>query len=84
MEGMTYYGALLVIAIFIFSMLRTNHGGMALIGLLLGVYIVYSHETGHTATEFKNDMVQKIDEEAPDFSYNKDREEGKKAIRGEE
>jgi len=81
MEGMTYYGALLVIAIFIFSMLRTNHGGMALIGLLLGVYIVYSHETGHTATEFKNDMVQKIDEEAPVYNYEKQIEEGTRDLK---
>jgi len=81
MEGMTYYGALLVIAIFIFSMLRTNHGGMALIGLLLGVYIVYSHETGHTATEFKNDMVQKIDEEAPVYNYEKQLEEGTRDLK---
>jgi len=81
MEGMTYYGALLVIAIFIFSMLRTNHGGMALIGLLLGVYIVYSHETGHTATEFKNDIVQKIDEEAPVYNYEKQLEEGTRDLK---
>lgn len=81
MSGMMYYGALVVLALFIFSMLRTNHGGMALIGLVIGIYIVYSHETGHTATEFKNDMVQKIDENAPKYNYDKQLEEGTKDLK---
>ena len=79
MDGMMYYGALLLIAFFIFSMVRTNHGGMALIGLVVGIYLVYSHETGHTATEFKNDLVQKIDKEAPVFNHDIDKE---KALKG--
>ena len=80
MDGMMYYGALLLIAFFIFSMVRTNHGGMALIGLVVGVYLVYSHETGHTATEFKNDLVQKIDKEAPVFNHDLDKEEALKRL----
>ena len=80
MDGMMYYGALLLIAFFVFSMLRTNHGVMAFIGLVVGIYIVYSHETGHTATEFKNDLVQKIDKEAPVFNHDLDKEEALKRL----
>lgn len=35
-----------------------------LIVLAIGAYIVYSHETGYTATDYKNEMVESLDEAA--------------------
>lgn len=73
MDGLVYYGSLVVIALFIFSMRRVNNNFLAFIALLIGIYIVYSHETGHTATEFKNNMVDKINDEVPNYGYTKER-----------
>jgi len=74
MDGLTYYAALAVIAIFIFQMTRTHNNFLAFIALLVGVYIVYSHETGYTATDFRHDMVNTIDENAVDFSKSDERD----------
>ena len=82
MDGWMYYGSLAVIAMFIFSMTRTNNNFLALIAFVVGAYIVYSHETGYTATDFRYDMVNKIDQETGDYDYseNKNREEAKKLV----
>ena len=74
MEGWMYYGSLLVIALFIFSMTRTHNNLLALIALVVGVYIIYSHETGYTATDFRHEMVDTIDENAIDFSKSENRD----------
>lgn len=68
MDGIMYPVSLIVIAIMAFSFNRNNNSFLMIFVLLVGVYIIYSHETGHTATEFKNNMVQSIDESARDFS----------------
>ena len=36
--------------------------------LAIGGYIIYSHETGYSATEFKNEMIDSLDKSARDFS----------------
>lgn len=74
MDGLLYYGSLVVIALFIFSMTRTHNNFLAFIALLVGIYIVYSHETGYTATDFRHDMVNTIDENAVDFSKSDQRD----------
>lgn len=38
-----------------------------LVALAVGVYIIYSHETGHTATEFKDSVIHSIDKSAEKF-----------------
>jgi len=68
MDGIMYPISLIIIAIMAFSFNRNNNSFLMIFVLLVGVYIIYSHETGHTATEFKNSMVQSIDESARDFS----------------
>jgi hypothetical protein len=42
---------------------QNNNTLLLLITLAVGVYIVYSHETGHTATEYKNQIVNSINDE---------------------
>jgi hypothetical protein len=80
MDGWMYYGSLLMIGIFAFSMSRTHHNMLAFIALLVGAYLIYSHETGYTATDFRHEMVDKIDKETSDYDYskNKEREEAKR------
>ncbi len=63
MSGWMYYGSLLLIAMFILSMFRTHNNLLALIALVVGIYIVYSHETGHTATDLRHEIVDKLDKE---------------------
>jgi len=72
MEDMIYPASLIVIALLVFILYQNNNSKLALLMLAIGVYIVYSHETGNTATNFKNDMVKSINEGAEDFtkSYN--------------
>lgn len=77
MDGWMYYGSLVVIAMFIFSMTRSNNNMLAFIALVVGVYIVYSHETGYTATDFRHEMVNTIDENAVDFSKSDNRDSSK-------
>ena len=62
MDGTLYYFALLVIALIAFQLNRTNNTILMLIVLSIGAYIIYVHETGHTATDFKNEMVESLDE----------------------
>lgn len=68
MDGMMYPVSLIVLAVLAFSFYQTNNTKIVLLMIITGVYIVYSHETGNTATQWKNDMVQSIDESAGTFS----------------
>ena len=68
MEGIYYPISLLVLAVMAFSFNQTNNSKIALLMVLIGIYIVYSHETGNTVTEWKNDMVKSIDDSAGNFS----------------
>lgn len=39
--------------------------------IVIAIYVVYSHETGNTATNFKNDVVESINESSDGFKgYN--------------
>ena len=44
--------------------------------VVVGIYIIYSQETGHTATEFKRDMVDSANE-AVGNGYSRDLSTGK-------
>ncbi|QOP44776.1 hypothetical protein [Sulfurimonas paralvinellae] len=69
-----YLLSLLIIVVLVYFFFQHNNTLLLLITLAIGGYIVYSHETGHTATEFKNDMVNSINDEAQGF-------EGRKGIK---
>ncbi len=71
MEGYTYFFSLLIIALLSFVFFQQNNTVLMIITLAIGVYIIYSHETGHTATEYKNKVVKSINDEAEGFSQRK-------------
>ena len=67
MDGMLYPASLVLLAVLAFTFNQTHNTKMALIMILIGVYIVYSHETGYTATDFKNEMVNELDNSANNY-----------------
>jgi hypothetical protein len=71
MDGMLYYGVLVLLIGLAYMFFQHNSTGLLLITVVIGIYIVYSHTTGHTATEFKNDVVESINEEAQGFNKRK-------------
>jgi len=71
MDDITYYGSLALIASLAYMFFRNNSTFLLFIVLSIGAYIIYSNETGYTATEFKNSMVNSINEEAQDFTHKK-------------
>ncbi len=68
MDGILYPASLLLLAVLAFTFNQTNNSKIALVMILMGVYLIYSHETGNTATSFKNDLVHDLDESAGNFS----------------
>jgi hypothetical protein len=67
MEEYIYPASLAVLALLAFIFNQNNNTKLALIMVLLGVYIIYSNETGYTATDFKNSMIDSIDKSAEEF-----------------
>ena len=72
MDDLIYPASLVVIALLVFVLNQNNNSKLALLMLVIGIYIVYSHETGNTATDFKNNMVNSINEGAEDFTKSYD------------
>ncbi len=68
MDGMFYYLILAVLGILAYTFFQNHNEKLALLMLGIGIYIVYSHETGFTATEFKNETVKSIDESASEWA----------------
>ena len=66
-----YILSLVIIIVLAYFFFQHNNSLLLLITLAIGAYIVYSHETGHTATEFKNEVVSSINEEAEGFNERK-------------
>ena len=62
MEGFLYPFSLIVIAVIAFALNKTNNFILMAIVLGVGAYIIYTHETGNTASDFKNEMVESLDE----------------------
>ncbi len=71
MDGMLYYGVLVLLIGLAYMFFQHNSIGLLLITVVIGIYIVYSHTTGNTATEFKNEVVNSINEEAQGFDDKK-------------
>jgi len=68
MYGFMYPASLVLLALLAYTFNQSNNSKLALLMILIGIYIVYSHETGHTVTDWKNEMVESIDKSAEDFS----------------
>jgi fatty acid desaturase len=71
MDGLLYYGSLLLLIALAYMFFQNNNSLLLLVSIAITVYIVYSHETGHTATEFKDDVVNSINNEAEGFNEKK-------------
>ena len=67
MDGWMYPLSLVVVALMAFTFYRNNSMKMVLLSLAIGVYIIYSHETGYTATDYKNEVIDSIDKSAKEF-----------------
>ena len=59
--------SLLIVVLMAFTFYRNNSMKMVLLSLAIGVYIIYSHETGYTATDYKNEVIDSIDKSAQEF-----------------
>lgn len=59
--------SLLIVVLMAFTFYRNNSMKMVLLSLAIGVYIIYSHETGYTATDYKNEVIDSIDKSAKEF-----------------
>lgn len=68
MDGWLYPVSLVVVAVMAFTFFQNHNGKLALLMLVLGIYIVYSHETGYTATDFRNETVKSLDESADEWA----------------
>jgi hypothetical protein len=67
MEGIIYPASIIFLAILAFVFYQGRNTLLMFITIVIGIYIVYSQETGHTATEFKNDVIESIDSKAKEF-----------------
>lgn len=61
MDGYIYIGSLAVTLLAALMFYKNNNINLMLLMIGIAGYIVFSHETGHTATEFKNSVVDSID-----------------------
>ena len=68
MSTFLYIGIVLLLAAFAYNLYQHNNHKLAFLVIAIGVYIVYSQETGHTATEFKNELLQSVEEEVDDVA----------------
>jgi len=68
MDGMFYYLTVGVLAVLAYTFFQNHNEKLALLMLGIGIYIVYSHETGYTATDFRNETVKSIDESASEWA----------------
>ena len=89
MDGSLIYPvSLVVLGLLVFVLYQNNSMKLMLAVLAIAGYIVYSHETGHTATEFKKDMVDSVEQSAEKFGERYDTDmydadEAKKSVEGE-
>lgn len=68
MDGSLYPASLLVVAIMAFYFYRTNNIKLTVFALAVGIYVIYSHNTGYTATDYKNEVVDSIEKSATEFA----------------
>ena len=86
MDGMFYYLTLAVLGVLAYTFFQNHNEKLALLMLGIGIYIVYSHETGYTATDFRNETVKSLDESASEWAKDRgtegyDASEAEKAVK---
>lgn len=68
MDGSLYPLSLLVVVIMAFYFFRNNSVKLGIFSLAVGVYIIYSHNTGVTITDYKNEAIDSIEKSATEFT----------------
>lgn len=68
MDGMFFYLTLAVLAILAYTFFQNHNEKLALVMIALGIYIVYSHVTGNSVTDFKDEAVKSLDESASEWA----------------
>ena len=83
MDSLSYPVSLLVVALAAFAFNRNNSPKLMLLSLAIGVYIIYSHESGKSVTTFKDEMIESIDNSAKEFVKEKGalQEEGTEVVK---
>ena len=72
MDEILYPASLILLALLAFTFNRSNNGKMTLIIIIIAIYIIYSHETGDSATDWKNEMVESMDKGVGNYSESHD------------
>ncbi len=67
MDGWLYPLSLAVVGLLAYIFYQNNSFKMMLLMIAIGIYFIYSHETGYTATDYKNEVIDSIDKSARDF-----------------
>jgi len=67
MGDYTYILSLVIVVALIVTFYRNNSHILMLVVVAVGVYLVYSHETGYTSKDFKNQIVKSIDNTVKDY-----------------
>lgn len=65
---MLYYVSLILVILVAFMFFRNNNIKLLVLTILVGIYVIYSDSTGNTATDFKSEMVDSLNESAKDFA----------------
>jgi Ca2+/Na+ antiporter len=68
MEGFMYPATLIFLTLVAWMFYRDNSLVLMSLAIFVAIYVVYSQETGHTATEFKNNIIKDIDQKTPNYS----------------
>lgn len=71
-QSWIYPGTVVILLILAYMQWQINAKKTMIIVLLILGYIVYSHETGHTLTELKEEAVNSFDEAVGNSKYKKD------------
>lgn len=71
MDSLSYPVLLLVVALAVFAFNRNNSPKLMLLSLVIGVYIIYSHESGNSITTLKKEMIESIENSAKEFAKDK-------------
>lgn len=72
-ESWLYPGTVVVLLILAYMQWQINAKKTMVIILVILAYIIYSHETGHSLTQMKDEAVEKFDESVGNDKYNKDK-----------
>ncbi len=64
---LVYPASLAVLAILAFIFWQNHNMMLLIVVIAIASYLIYSHETGNTATGFKNEMVESINSNAEDY-----------------